>query len=158
MRKELDHVIGAGGREGRVELMAYLREIRRRDRRARWATRARYTTIHLSWIIVLLAGGAVSLVEVFGLSTWVAALLGFTVVVFQGIDRVFGRTSQGARAMDVLRRGLEHEQRLLLVGADVYATVDDPGALFVERCERLIGENDAAMVDYFARLTEESAA
>jgi hypothetical protein len=113
--------------------------------------------IHLSWIIVLAAGAAVSVVEAVDLPSWVAPVLGFVVVLFQGIGRVFGRTSQGSRAMDLLRRRLAHEQRLVLVRAGPYATVGEPMKLFIERCEQLLTENDATMVDYFASLTEPPA-
>lgn len=100
---------------------AYQDEIRRRDRRATWATRSRYLLIHLSWIIVLLAGAGISLGEALtGTPDWVTPLLGFVVVVFQGIGRVFGRTSSGSLAMDQLRRGLGRERRLVLVGGGPY--------------------------------------
>lgn len=121
-----------------------------------WTTRLRYLLVHLSWVVVLLAGAAVPLAEALDLSSWVVALLGFTVVAFQGVDRLFDRTSRGSEAMDRLRRGLAREQRLLLVGGGDYAAMDaaaDRAKLFVERCERLLGENDATMVEYFANLT-----
>ncbi len=110
--------------------------------------------IHLSWIVVLLAGAAVSLVEVFDLSTRVAALLGFVVVAFQGFDRIFGRTSQGSRSMDALRRGLAREQRMMLVGGGPYHGATDRNAPFVQRCERLLQINDDAMANYFAGLAD----
>jgi hypothetical protein len=150
MRKELDAIATS------PEQKAYLQEIRRRDRRATWATRCRYVLIHLSWIIVLLAGAAVALVDVFDLSSRFAALLGFVVVVFQGIERVFDRTSVGSRSMDLLRRGLAREQRLMLVRGGPYASAEDPIELFAERCEQLLSENDDAMVDYFAKLADQA--
>ena len=55
--------------------------------------------------------------------------------------------------MDLLRRRLAHEQRLVLVRGGPYATVGEPMTLFIERCERLLTENDATMVDHFASLT-----
>jgi hypothetical protein len=156
MRKELDKMVGTDEAVGPDEHVAYLDEIRRRDRRARWGTRLRYLVMHVSWIIVLLAGAAIALVEVFGLSSWVAPLLGFVVVVFQGVDRIFERTARGALAMDVLRRGLEREQRLLLVGGGPYAIAEDRGSLFAARCEDLIAENDRTMVAYFAELAADA--
>jgi len=149
MRRELNAIATT------PEQRAYLREIRRRDRRATWGTRSRYVSIQLSWIIVLVAGAAVSLTDVFDLPSWVAPVLGFVVVVFQGIERVFGRTSQGSKAMDLLRRKLAHEQRLVLVGGGPYATVGEPMEVFIERCEQLLTENDETMIDYFASLTEQ---
>ena len=138
------------------EHVAYLREIRRRDRRATSATRSRYASIDSSWIIVLAAGAAVALVEAIDLASWVAPVLGRS----RGrprLDQVFGRTSEGSKPMDLLRRRLAHEQRLVLVRGGPYATVGEPMKLFIERCERLLTENDATMVDYFASLTEPPA-
>jgi hypothetical protein len=120
--------------------------------------RARYVAIHASWIVVLLAGAAVSLVDVFDLSSRFAALLGFVVVVFQGIDRVFDRTAPGAHADNRLRRALAQEQRLLPVRGGPYAKAEDAVGVFAERCERLLAENDATMIDYFARSTRSSDA
>lgn len=134
---------------------AYLEEIDRRTRRGAWAMRARYVAIHASWIVVLLAGAAVALVDVFDLSTRFAAVLGFVIVVFQGIERIFERTSQGAAANDVLRRALEREGRLLLVGGGAYADAADETAaldVFAVHCEDLLARNDAVMIDYFAAL------
>ncbi len=111
-----------------------------------------YVAIHASWIVVLLAGAAVSLVDVFDLSSRFAALLGFVVVVFQGIDRVFDRTAPGAQADDRLRRALAQEQRLLVCGGP-YADAEDAVRLFADRCEGLPAKNDETMIDYFARLT-----
>ena len=152
MRKQLDALADT------ADQRAYLREIRRRTRRSTWSARGRYVMIHFSWIVVLAAGAAVSLVEVFGWSRSIAALLGFVVVVFQGVGRIFGRTAAGGEAMDVLRRGLAREQRQLLVADGPYADATDAGArftLFADRCEELLGANDEAMVEYFAHLAEE---
>ncbi len=115
--------------------------------------RARYVSIHLSWIVVLVAGAAVALVDVFDLSTRYAAVLGLVVVVFQGFERIFDRTSHGAQANDVLRRALEQEQRMALGGIGPYVDAADPFDVFAERCEALIAAHDATMVDFFSNLT-----
>lgn len=134
------------------EHRSYLRDVQRRSRRARWSTRARYVSIHLSWIVVLLAGAAISLVEALELPRAVAPLLGFVVVVFQGVDRIFDRTSRGSIAMDQLRRNLAGEERQLLGRVGDYAAAEHPVDLFAERCEELLKQNDDAMIAYFADL------
>ena len=136
------------------EQRAYLREIRRRERRATWSTRGRYVAIHMSWIVVLLAGAAVPLAQALGSPAWVGAVLGFVVVAFQGFDRIFGRTSQGSRSMDLLRRRLAREQRMMLVGGGQYAADVDRVHVFVDRCEDLLVANDDEMIEYFAGLTD----
>ncbi|MGA9279566.1 hypothetical protein [Ilumatobacter sp.] len=137
------------------EQKAYLREIRRRERRATLSTRGRYVAIHLSWIVVLLAGAGVPLAQALGSPAWVAAMLGFVVVAFQGFDRIFGRTSEGSRSMDLLRRRLAREQRLMLAGGGQYAAGVDRIEVFVDRCEDLLLANDDEMVNYFASLAED---
>jgi len=135
---------------------AYLEYIKRLSERTTMATRTRLVTIHVSWIIVLLAGAGVALAEAVVVTdtawTWVPATLGFVVVVFQGIDRVFGRTSEGSRAEDTLRRELAHEQRCWRVGAADYRNVDSPFDVLVERCEDVIKKYDDTMTAYYAEL------
>lgn len=143
MRKEITELAETKERK------AYLHDILVRDRRAKWNTRMRYLAMHLSWIVVLIAGALIPVVGTSDWANWVVPL-GIVIVVFQGIDGIFHRTAAGGRAMDILRRGLEAEQRMLLVGAGPYAETADPYAVFVKRCERLVRANDAFMVDYFA--------
>ncbi len=104
-------------------------------------------------MIVTIAGAAVALVEAFGWDRWVAALLGFVVVVFQGLERIFGRTTEGSRSVDVLRRELGREKRLYLTGEGRYKNDDDPFSSFVEVAEVIIARNDQEEVAYNAQLT-----
>jgi hypothetical protein len=135
------------------ERKAYLDDIRLRDRRAKWNSRLRYGTMHLSWIIVLVAGASIAVATTLEWPSWTVPMLGLVIVVFQGLDGIFHRTAPGGRAMDILRRGLEREQRRMLVGSYPYNKEVDRYALFVERCEKLLYANDAFMVDYFADIS-----
>lgn len=128
-------------------------DIDRRLRQARWQVRLRVGAIQFSWVVVTIAGAAVALVEAFGWPGWSAALLGFLVVVFQGLERIFGRTTEGSRSVDVLRRDLGREKRLYLAGEGRYKDADDPFSAFVEIAEELIARNDDEEVAYNTQLT-----
>jgi hypothetical protein len=151
MRKPIETLVHS------PEQQEYVREIQRRERRARWSTRSRYLAIHLSWIVVLLAGAGVPLAEALGSPAWLPPVLGFVVVAFQGFERIFGRTSAGSRSMDRLRRGLAREERLLLAGVGAYADETTRADVFVGECEKLLLVNDEEMVDYFAGLTDDQS-
>lgn len=131
----------------------YLAGIDRRLRSATWQVRARTATIQLSWVVVLTAGAAVSVVEALEWNRWIGSALGFLVVVFQGVERIFGRTSEGFRSIDVLRRDLGREKRLFQTGEGPYKDLEDPFAHFVEQAEELIRINDEEEVAYNVTLT-----
>lgn len=132
---------------------AYLLDVDRRLRQANWLVRGRVGAIQLSWVVVTIAGAAVSVVEVLDAPRWIGAGLGFAIVSFQGLDRIFGRTTEGSRSLDVLRRDLYREKRLFTVGEGPYRGVEDPFGLFVERSEAIVALNDAEEVAYNARLS-----
>lgn len=132
---------------------AYMADIDRRLRQATIQVRLRVGAIQFSWVVVTIAGAAVAVVEAVGWPGWVAALLGFLVVVFQGLERIFGRTTEGSRSIDVLRRDLGREKRLYLASEGRYKAADDPFSSFVEIAEELIARNDDEEVAYNAQLT-----
>ncbi|MEM9561360.1 MAG: hypothetical protein AAGA93_02000 [Actinomycetota bacterium] len=132
---------------------AYMAEVDRRLWQATWQVRFRVGAIQLSWVIVTIAGAAVALVEAFDWPRWVAALLGFVVVVFQGFERIFGRTTEGSRSVDVLRRDLGREKRLYLTGEGRYKDDADPFSSFVGVAEAIIARNDDEEVAYNAKMT-----
>lgn len=103
------------------------------------------------WIIVIVAGAGVPLNEALSGPGWVGPVLGFTVVVAAGVERIFGRTTPAAAAQDALRRGLARERRLFLAGVGPY---DGDGAfeLYAERSEQLVADYDQAMVAYSSTL------
>lgn len=131
----------------------YMSEIDRRLRQATWMVRFRIGAIQLSWVVVLIAGAAVSLVEALGWSGWIGAGLGFLVVVFQGLERIFGRTTEGSRSIDVFRRDLGREKRLYLTREGHYKDIDDPFSRFVQEAEKIIERNDDEEISYNAALT-----
>ena len=128
----------------------YDRSIRRRLRVANAAAWFRATGIQVVWLIVLVAGAGVPLTQAIASDgwDWVNPVLGFVVVVGAGVERIFGRTSEAAVSLDVLRRNLARERRLLITGSHEYATSEDPHRLYAERVEALIGTYDEAMIGY----------
>lgn len=135
----------------------YLAEMRRRARRGTWETRLRVTVVHLAWLVVLAAGAAVAVLTALGEDTKGAELapwLGFTVVVFQGVGRIFDRTSEGSKAVDTMRRGIDRELRLYQAGGGHYANLEDPFARFVTEAEELMAAHDDVMTGYLASLSD----
>jgi hypothetical protein len=134
----------------------YERELIRRRRRltAQWGARA--FVVQATWIVILAAGAAVPLATALEWDDSVGPVLGFVVVVATGVERIFGRTTQGAVAVDELRRRLDRERRLLDTRRMEYAETDDPFGLFVARSEEAIDQYDRTMVEYGARLTRDS--
>ena len=66
---------------------------------------------------------------------------------------IFGRTTEGSRSVDVLRRDLGREKRLYLTGEGRYRDAEEPFSAFVEIAEELIARNDEEEVAYNAQLT-----
>ncbi len=132
------------------DFLEYDRSIRRRLRIANAAAWFRATGIQVVWLIVLVAGAGVPLTQAIASDgwDWVNPVLGFVVVVGAGVERIFGRTSEAAVSLDVLRRNLARERRLLITGSHEYATSDDPHRLYAERVEALIGTYDEEMIGY----------
>jgi hypothetical protein len=129
---------------------AYDRIVRGRLRTANVAAWLRSTGIQIVWLIVLAAGAGVSLTQALAPDgwDWVNPVLGFIVVLGAGVERVFSRTTEAATALDVLRRSLARERRLLMAGTDEYATTEHPHRLYAERVEALIATYDEKMVGY----------
>ncbi len=128
-------------------------DVDRRLRQATWQVRLRVGAIQFSWVVVTIAGAAVALVEAINWPRAVAALLGFLVVIFQGMERIFGRTTEGSRSVDVLRRELGREKRLYLAGEGRYKDAAEPFSAFVDVAETIIARNDEEEVAYNAQLT-----
>jgi len=132
------------------DFQEYDRSIRRRLRGANAAAWFRATGIQVVWLIVLIAGAGVPLTQAIASDgwTWVNPVLGFVVVVGAGVERIFGRTTEAAVSLDVLRRNLAREHRLLISGTDEYAASKDPRRLYAERVEALIATYDEQMIGY----------
>ena len=94
----------------------YVRAVHKRVRRADAAVISRVLAIQLAWIVSLVCGAGVTLVQALDSETidwlsagdvaWISALLGFIVVVAQGAGRLVGRTSGVVHADDTMRRKL----------------------------------------------------
>ena len=125
----------------------YLDEI---DRKVRWADglmTARSVGQKATWVVALLAGAAVTLSDALEWWSWWTPVLGFVVVVAQGSDRLFARSSPTALAKESMRRALGKERRLFYAAAPPYRDADDRFALFVERTEAALDRYDEALLE-----------
>lgn len=127
---------------------SYERIIGRRLRAANWAAGARTAGIQVTWLVIVVAGAAIPLVELFDGWDRASPVLGFVIVIAAGVERIFGRTTEPAVALDVLRRQLAREGRLLHALADDYAATADPFALYVQRTDQHLQRYDEEMVAY----------
>jgi hypothetical protein len=141
----------------------YLRAVKRRVRRADAAVISRVVGIQLAWIVTLLCGAGVTLVEALGSDSigwldgntgWITAFLGFVVVVSQGAGRLVARTSGVVQADDTMRRNVAREERLFAAGAGPYRDATDPFALFAERAEAELAEHDRQVALFSSALLE----
>ncbi len=140
----------------------YLAAVRRRVRRADAAVLSRVAGVQVAWSVALIAGASVPLVQAIGAgntrvaanAAWITAILGFLVVIAQGADRLFARTSGVVRADDEMRRNLAREERLYLAGSGPYADAADPFHLFVERAEAELARHDGHAAAYSGALLQ----
>ena len=143
----------------------YLRSVHKRVRRADAAVISRLLAVQLAWIVTLVCGAGVTLVQAFGSETvgwidegdvsWITALLGFVVVVSQGAGRLVGRTSGVVQADDTMRRNVAREERLFKAGAGPYRGATDPFALFADRTESELAEHDRQVALYSSTLLQD---
>ena len=134
----------------------------RRVRRANAAVLSRVIGVQIAWSVSLLCGAGVALAQVWSgfddsssnAPQWVSALLGFVIVVAQGADRLFARTSGVVQADDQMRRNMAREQRWFQAGAGPYLGSDDPFNLFVDRAEAELALHDQQVSVYSAKLLE----
>jgi hypothetical protein len=126
---------------------AYLAEIQHRVRRLGTEVWLRTTAIQAMWLVVVLAGAGIPLNTALGGPGWVEPSLGFVVVAAAGIERIFVRTSGKAATVDVLRRALAHECRLLSAGTGGDDEQRAGFESFVERCESAILAHDRQVVE-----------
>ncbi len=138
------------GEDGRIR---YEREIARRRRRSTWEVGLRTFTMQVTWIVVLAAGAAVPLAAALGWPGWVAPVLGFVIVVATGIEKIFGRTTDAAVAVDALRRRLDRERRKRDARSGSDEAESDGFDAYVRGCERAIAEFDASMLAYTKKAT-----
>ncbi|WES63167.1 hypothetical protein P0L94_11945 [Microbacter sp. GSS18] len=131
----------------------YEGDIARRRRRLTWEVGLRSFTMQATWLVVLAAGAAVPLAAALGWPEWVAPVLGFAIVVATGIEKIFGRTTDAAVAVDALRRRLDRERRK----RDARSGSDEADAdgfdAYVRGCERAIAEFDDSMLAYTKKAT-----
>ncbi len=135
-----------------AEPRRYAAAVRARLRVARAAGRMRAGGIQVTWLVVVLAGAAVPLSQALEAPSWVGPVLGFTVVIAAGIERIFQRTTDAALALDALRRALERAERQLVAPGPT--AEGDRAAAFVERCEEAFRDYDERMEDYQKRMLE----
>jgi hypothetical protein len=143
----------------------YLRAVHKRVRRADAAVISRLLAVQLAWIVTLVCGAGVTLVQAFGSESvgwidasdvsWITALLGFIVVVSQGTSRLVGRTSGVVHADDTMRRNVAREERLFSAGAGPYRDATDPFALFADRIESELAEHDRQVALHSSTLLQD---
>ena len=136
----------------------FARLVRRRRRVASFAVWLRAGGIQFAWLVILGAGAAIPLSEALidqGWS-WVSPTLGFLIVVAAGVERIFGRTTEAAVALDRLRRELAREHRMLTAAAGPYSLADDCFALYAQRTEEHIARYDEQMVAYHSQVVRDT--
>jgi hypothetical protein len=142
----------------------YLSAVHKRVRRADTAVISRVVAVQLAWIVALICGAGVTLVQAFGSTTfdwldaedvnWISAVLGFAVVVAQGAGRLVGRTSGVVHADDTMRRNVAREERLYKANVGPYRDAADPFELFAERTEAELREHDRHVALYSSALLQ----
>ncbi|MEZ5215936.1 MAG: hypothetical protein R2715_04895 [Ilumatobacteraceae bacterium] len=133
----------------------YEHEIEARARRARRDVFLMRFGVQVTWAVTLVAGASVTLLQALNnkgvfeqsVTTMLSALAGFVVVIAQGTNRLLARGAKGATASDRFHRGIARERRLLAVRHGDYAVATDPLALYVERVEGLLAEDDAVAIE-----------
>ena len=70
----------------------YLASIKKRAGAAGASAWARAGTVHLLWLVVVLAGAGIPLNGALGGPGWVEPVLGFVIVAAAGADKIFART------------------------------------------------------------------
>jgi hypothetical protein len=146
------------------EQRQYLKAVNRRVKRADAAVLSRLIGVQVAWIVSLIAGAGVALVQAIGAQVdwlgpnadWISALLGFLVVLAQGADRLVARTSGVVRAEEDMRRNLAREQRLFHARSGPYRTTDDPFHVFVQRAEVELATHDREVAAYSVSLLQSS--
>jgi len=137
---------------------AFEREVRRRLRAASLAAWLRAGGIQVAWLVIVIAGAAIPLSEALidtGWS-WVSPTLGFLIVIAAGVERIFGRTTEAAVALDSLRRDLARERRMIRALAGPYALADDPFVLYAERTEEHFARYDERMIAYHRQVVRDT--
>ena len=89
--------------------------------------------------------------------SWISPTLGFLIVVAAGVERIFGRTTEAAVALDKLRRELAREHRMLVAIAGPYSLADDRFALYAQRTEEHIARYDEQMVAYHSQVVRDAS-
>jgi hypothetical protein len=134
------------------------RHVRRRLRVANVAAWLRAGGIQFAWLVIVIAGAAIPLSEALigdGWS-WVSPTLGFLIVIAAGVERIFGRTTEAAVALDSLRRELARERRMLTASAGPYSLADDRFGLYAERTEEHIARYDERMIAYHRQVIRDA--
>jgi hypothetical protein len=88
--------------------------------------------------------------------SWVSPTLGFVIVVAAGVERIFGRTTEAAVALDRLRRELAREQRMLTAASGPYSLAEDRFAVSAQRTEEHIARYDEQMVAYHSQVVRDA--
>lgn len=132
------------------------RMVTNRLRVANLAAYMRATGIQVVWFVIIIAGAAVPLTGALVDDgwNWLSPTLGFVIVTAAGLERIFGRTTRAAVALDRLRRELSRERRLMMTRTGPYADAPDPFLVFAERSEASIATYDASMIEVNSRAAD----
>lgn len=131
----------AAGTAGDVTLERLEDQLSWYDRTSSRAQR-RYKTLK---IVTLVFAAAVPLSAAFAAPSWVAALLGFAILVAEGLVQlnqyqVNWQTYRSTAEM------LKHEKYLYLAAAGPYREAEEPKRLLAERIEELVSQEHARWV------------
>lgn len=95
--------------------------------------------------ITLVLAAAVPLSAAFGAPSWVAAVLGFGILVAEGLVQL-NQYQVNWQTYRTTAEALKHEKYLYLAAAGPYREAEDPKRLLAERIEELVSQEHARWV------------
>lgn len=98
----------------------------------------RSAAVTTAWTASLVLGAAVPLTISVGGPTWVTSVLGFSIVVVQGLQKFYAQHSGVTGELDALLRSMAQEARTLKAEQPPYASYEDRLAHFHKKIEDLM--------------------
>jgi hypothetical protein len=109
-----------------------------------------------AWTASLVLGAAVPLTVSVGGPTWVTSVLGFSIVVVQGLQKFYAQRSGMTGELDALVRSMAQEARTLKAEQPPYANPQDRLANFHKAIEDLMAHYNKASNSLTRHLAQES--
>jgi hypothetical protein len=98
----------------------------------------RSAAVTSAWTASLVLGAAVPLSTSLGGPTWIPSVLGFSIVVVQGVQKFYAQHLRVTTELDALLRSMAQEARTLKAEQSPYANHDDRLANFHKKIESLM--------------------